>query len=104
LAIKNRPIAKIYYFLANSQKTGIFNFRAGVAHSWNDRAQVLFADLGRKANLEHIEMPESLRPKYRHFTRAKRGKLRKADCNYRFSSLELSMYDFVNHLKNQAYL
>jgi ADP-L-glycero-D-manno-heptose 6-epimerase len=45
------------------KKTGIFNLGTGIAQSWNDLAQALFAALGRKTNIEYIEMPESLRPK-----------------------------------------
>ena len=55
---------------------GLFNIGSGGASTWLQVANALFAAIGREPDVEFIEMPEHLRPKYQYFTQADIGKLR----------------------------
>jgi len=94
----------LYYFMQHPSKTGIFNLGTGVARSWNDIANAMFAALGKKPRIEYVEMPDYLRPKYQYFTQADMSKLAKAGCKYKFSALENSIKDYVSYLDKNSYL
>lgn len=94
----------MYWFFLNPGKSGIYNLGTGLARSWNDLARALFAAVGKEPKIEYIDMPEALREKYQYFTQADMTKLRKAGCDYGFSSLEDAVKDYANYLKNGSYL
>jgi ADP-L-glycero-D-manno-heptose 6-epimerase len=84
----------------NSNANGIFNLGTGKARTWNDLIAAVFAAMGRKTNIQYIEMPESLRDQYQYFTEAQMNKLKSAGCPVKFSSLEDSVRDYVvNYLQ-----
>jgi len=64
----------------------------------------MFAALGREANIDYVDMPQSLRPRYQYFTQARVDKLRKAGCTLEFRSLEESIKDYVQYLSGHNYL
>lgn len=94
----------MYYFFMNPDKTGIFNLGTGMARSWNDLANAMFAALGKEPKIEYIEMPEYLRPRYQYFTQAKIDKLRAAGCDFKFRSLGDSVKDYIQYLQEGSYL
>ena len=84
----------------NPPASGLFNCGTGKARSWNDLAKAVFTALGRKPNIEYIEMPPALRGKYQYFTQAEMGKLRAAGYAAEFTSLEDGVGDYVQgHLE-----
>jgi ADP-L-glycero-D-manno-heptose 6-epimerase len=86
----------VMWWLFNNQKVnGIFNLGTGKARTWNDLIKAVFAAMGRKTNIQYIEMPESLRDQYQYFTQAEMNKLKAAGCPVVFSSLEDSVQDYV---------
>jgi ADP-L-glycero-D-manno-heptose 6-epimerase len=94
----------MYYFFRNPQKTGIFNLGTGEARTWNDLAQAMFASMGKKPIIEHIEMPEYLRSKYQYFTQSDMTKVRKAGYAREFTPLEEAVKDYMGYLKERAHL
>ncbi|MCL2335279.1 MAG: ADP-glyceromanno-heptose 6-epimerase [Endomicrobia bacterium] len=94
----------MYFLLQNPSKTGIFNLGTGKARTWNDIAKAMFASAGKKENIEYIEMPDYLKPKYQYFTEAKIDNLRKAGYSKPFTELEDSVKDYCEYLKNKKYL
>ena len=94
----------MYYFFSNPDKTGIFNLGTGTARSWNDIAHAMFSSLGMKPNIEYIDMPEYIRPRYQYFTEAKMQKLRDAGCRHEFVPLEESIKDYIKYLSGHKYL
>lgn len=94
----------IFYFIRHPDKKGIFNLGTGIARSWNDLAGALFSALKIKPGIEYIDMPPVLRDKYQYFTEAGLKKLRKAGCNHKFLTLEESIRDYAEYLKNGEYL
>jgi ADP-L-glycero-D-manno-heptose 6-epimerase len=67
-----------------------------------DLAKAMFAALGRSANVEIIEMPIELQPKYQYFTQAKMDRLRAAGYAHPFTSLENGVHDYVNRYLSQG--
>ena len=92
-------IAVIMYFYDHPEKSGIFNCGTGHARSWIDLGHAIFAAMGRKPDIEFIEMPVELRSHYQYFTEADLKKLRAAGCDHKFLTLEDAVADYVkNHL------
>ncbi len=96
-------VEMMYYLFTHPSKTGIFNMGTGEARSWNDLARALFSALGIPGKIEYIEMPEILRGKYQYFTQAQMGQLQKHN-KYQCRSLEDSVKDYAQYLKNNSYL
>jgi len=91
----------MWWLLENLSVNGIYNLGTGRARTWNDLIAAVFSSMGRKTNIQYIEMPEPLRNQYQYFTQAQMDKLKKAGCHVNFSSLEDSVRDYVtNYLQN----
>ncbi|RQD77791.1 ADP-glyceromanno-heptose 6-epimerase [Desulfonatronospira sp. MSAO_Bac3] len=87
--------------LEHQEVNGVFNLGSGRAESWNDLAGAVFKALGRETDIEYIDMPEEIRPRYQYFTRAQMHRLEATGCPVRFSSLEEGVHDYIlNHLEH----
>jgi ADP-L-glycero-D-manno-heptose 6-epimerase len=75
--------------------SGLFNCGTGEARSWLDLARAVYAALGRVPEIEFIDMPATLQPKYQYYTKADMGKLRAAGYDRPFTSLEDGVRDYV---------
>ena len=93
-----------YFFFENRGKGGIYNIGTGIARTWNDLAKAIFHALDIKPDIEYFDMPESLRDKYQYFTQADISKLRRADYNKDFFSLEDGVKEYAGFLKEKKYL
>jgi ADP-L-glycero-D-manno-heptose 6-epimerase len=95
----------LYDFMTKPGYGGLYNLGAGRARNWNDLAKAIFAAMGQKPNIEYVEMPETLRPKYQYHTLADM-RWRDKHKGTPFRSLEDSVRDYVqNHLmKEDPYL
>ncbi len=93
----------VLFFLDHPDVNGIFNVGTGQANTWNDLAAALFAAVGRKANIEYIEMPESLRPRYQYFTQAEMTRLRQAGYDKPFTPLLEAVKDYGEYLRAQRH-
>jgi len=94
----------MFYLFSNPGICGIFNLGTGIAHTWNELAGAMFKGLEKTAKLEYIEMPQYLRPKYQYFTQSKMDKIRQAGCDFKFTSLDAAVADYILYLKNNDYL
>jgi ADP-L-glycero-D-manno-heptose 6-epimerase len=93
------------FFLENKKPCGIFNIGSGLARTWLDLANAVFAAMGRKPNIEFIDTPPAIRDKYQYFTQADISKLRSAGCSKQITPLEDAVRDYVqNYLKPGRYL
>jgi len=88
----------VMFFWEHPGINGIFNLGTGQARSWNDLAHALFSAVDRKANIEYMEMPESLRSRYQYFTQAQMTKLRYAGYGKPFTCLEDAVKDYCSYL------
>jgi len=93
------------FFLDNPRISGLFNIGTGKARTWNDLVKSVFAAMGKKPNIEYIDMPESIRNQYQYYTCADMTKLLKAGYKRQISSLEDAIKDYVqNYLQKDRYL
>lgn len=74
---------------------GLFNLGSGVAHTWVDLAEAIFAAMDREPAIDFIEMPEGLREKYQYHTCADIAKLRGTGYDRPVMSLRDAVADYV---------
>jgi ADP-L-glycero-D-manno-heptose 6-epimerase len=74
---------------------GLFNIGSGEPNTWLTLANSIFAALDRIPQIEFVEMPAHLRPKYQYFTRAKIDKLRAAGFRDDITPLPKAVRDYV---------
>jgi len=84
------------YFDRHRDVSGLFNVGTGACRTWLDLARAVFAATKRPANIEFIEMPETLRAKYQYHTEARIDKLRAAGYRDAFTTLEAGVADYVS--------
>ncbi|MGA2070928.1 MAG: ADP-glyceromanno-heptose 6-epimerase [Sedimentisphaerales bacterium] len=93
------------FFYDNPDTFGIYNLGAGVARTWNDLAKAVFDAMGKKTNIEYIDMPDSVRNQYQYFTEADITKLHDIGYDKQITSLEESVKDYVqNYLEREIYI
>ena len=93
------------FFYDNIQVNGLFNIGAGTARTWNDMVKAVFAAMGKKENIEYVDMPESILNQYQYFTEANISKLREAGYDKQITPLEDAVEDYVqNYLQKGGYL
>ena len=93
------------FFFDNPYINGIFNIGTGETRTWNDLVIAVFVGMGRKPNIEYIEMPTSIRNQYQYFTQADLSKLRRAGYNKQTTPLEDAIRDYIqNYLEKDLYL
>ena len=83
-----------------AQKTdgmGLFNIGSGEPKTWLALAHAIFAALNLEPEIDFIQMPEALRPKYQYFTCADLTKLRSAGHTARFTPLGEAVQDYVRN-------
>ena len=77
----------------------------GVASTWLEAAGAVFAALGKKPDIEFIDMPENIKNQYQYYSKANIGKLRKSGFEKENMKLEDSIKDYVqNYLVPGKYL
>jgi len=94
-----------FFFLDNPHLGGLYNVGTGEARTWNDLAIAVFAAMGKKPNIEYIDMPDSIRNQYQYFTQADMSKLRAAGYDKQTTPLEDAIEDYIqNYLQEAGYL
>ncbi|SKA25730.1 ADP-glyceromanno-heptose 6-epimerase precursor [Enhydrobacter aerosaccus] len=88
------------WFIRNGPAHGLFNVGTGVAASFRELAEALFAATGRIPNIRYVPMPDELRDRYQYFTRASAGKLREAGYSTPFASVAEGVARYVHYLNS----
>tara|TARA_R110002072_G_scaffold64203_2_gene159361 strand:+ start:202883 stop:203854 length:972 start_codon:yes stop_codon:yes gene_type:complete len=78
-----------------SDDSAILNMGTGKCRSFLDLVKATFVAMDKKENIEFIDMPESIRDQYQYFTEANMDKFRKICPNFKFSTLEDGVKDYV---------
>ncbi len=94
----------VVYFFDHPGINGIYNVGTGKARTWNDLARALFAAVGKKPDIQYVEMPEELRGQYQYFTQANMDKLRSAGYAKPFTPLEDAVKDYAEYLAKGGHL
>ena len=92
-------VAITIHLAESSAAAGLYNVGSGVANSWVQLANAIFAGMNLEPNIEFIDMPEHLRAKYQYYTCADITKLRETGYDAEITSLDESVRDYV-----QSYL
>jgi len=95
-------VAVLRWLMETPAVSGIFNVGTGQARSFHDLMAAMFAALGRKAAIEYIDMPASIRDSYQYFTQAETANLRHAGYNADFTPLEAGVKRYVERFLDRA--
>ncbi|MES1155116.1 MAG: NAD-dependent epimerase/dehydratase family protein, partial [Pseudorhodoplanes sp.] len=94
-------VAVMRWLLATPSVSGIFNVGTGKARSFKDMIVAMFAAMGRKPNIEYVDMPVSIRDQYQYFTESDVNNLRRAGYNAGFTPLEEAVGKYVSGYLDQ---
>jgi ADP-L-glycero-D-manno-heptose 6-epimerase len=92
----------VLWFLGQPRLSGLFNCGTGVARTFLDLAQAVFAALGRTMQVEFVDMPAAIKENYQYFTQANLGRLRGVGYVQPFTSLENGVEDYVKRFLARA--
>ena len=87
------------FFYEHQDVSGLFNCGTGIARTWNDLVNAVFAAMNIEPRIAYIDLPVHLKGKYQYHTQAEMDKLRKAGYDKPFTTLEDGIRDYV-----QSYL
>lgn len=76
---------------------GLYNLGSGLAQTWVQLAQAIFAALGKEPVIDFIDMPETLREKYQYYTCANIAKLRATGYSADIRPLRANVADYVQN-------
>lgn len=97
-------VSVMAFMFENDIDSGVYNLGTGEARSFYDLAVATFKSMGKKADIEFIDIPIDIRDKYQYFTEAKMDKLINAGYNDGFHTLEEGIQDYVqNYLMTKLY-
>jgi ADP-L-glycero-D-manno-heptose 6-epimerase len=88
-------VAMTLHLAATPVAGGLYNIGSGEARTWLGLARSVFAALKREADIDFIEMPETIRDKYQYFTQANIARLRATGYTEKITSLENAVADYV---------
>lgn len=88
-------VAMTLHLAQTPAANGLYNLGSGIAHTWLDLANAIFAALGREPDIEFIPMPEALRGKYQYRTCAAIDKLRASGYTPAITPLAAAVADYV---------
>lgn len=93
-------------FAYEKNLAGIYNVGTGKARNFVDLGTAVFNNMGKKVNIEYVEMPEDIKAKYQYHTQAKMEKIKKAGYNSGIRTLEDGIEDYVKNylMKDEIYL
>ena len=89
-------VAVVLWLIDTPSVSGIFNVGTGKARSFRDLVLAMFRALGRKPNIEYIDMPPAIRDRYQYFTQSEVENLRRAGYNAGFTPLEDAVTQYVS--------
>jgi ADP-L-glycero-D-manno-heptose 6-epimerase len=76
------------WLLATPSVSGLFNVGTGKARSFKDLILSAYGALGKKPNIQYVDMPDRIRGSYQYFTQSDVDRLRGAGYNGGFTTLE----------------
>jgi len=83
------------WLLDHPNVSGVYNVGTGRARSFRDMMTTMLEAVGRKPEIEYIDMPQELSGRYQYLTEAKMERLRAAGYDAPFTSLERSVEHYV---------
>lgn len=97
--------AMTLHLLDRPAASGLYNVGSGAARTWNELGDALFDAMCAVKNIEYIDMPEYLRPKYQYCTHADMGKMRHEGYDKPVTPLKDAVREYVReYLDKKAHL
>lgn len=81
--------------------SGIFNMGFGKARTWINLAESVFKNMNYDMNIEWIDIPEDMRPRYQYFTEAKMERFLSQGFSQPKWSLEDGIADYIQYLDKE---
>jgi ADP-L-glycero-D-manno-heptose 6-epimerase len=81
--------------------SGIYNMGYGKARSWLDLAKSVFNNMDQELNIEWIDIPEEMRPRYQYFTEAKMDRFLSQGFSQPQWRLEDGITDYIKYLDRE---
>ncbi|MBI3345393.1 MAG: ADP-glyceromanno-heptose 6-epimerase [Gammaproteobacteria bacterium] len=91
-------VAVNLWFLAQRDKSGIFNLGTGKSHCFNDVARAVIKAEG-KGEIEYVPFPDHLRGRYQSFTEADMSALRAIGYTQPFKDIEQGVDAYMDQLR-----
>jgi ADP-L-glycero-D-manno-heptose 6-epimerase len=85
----------VLWLIAHPRVCGIYNVGTGKARSFDDMMIAMLKAIGRKPEIERIEIPKALAGRYQYFTEARMERLRAAGYDAPFTPLEQAVERYV---------
>jgi len=79
--------------------SGIYNMGFGQARPWNALAASVFKNMDKEMQIEWVDVPEDIRPRYQYFTEAKMERFLSMDFSKPQWSLENGIEDYIGYLR-----
>jgi ADP-L-glycero-D-manno-heptose 6-epimerase len=90
-------VAMTLHIADTATANGLFNIGTGTPRTWIDLATALFTALGRKPQIEFIDMPDHIRNHYQYHTSADISRLKGTGWKTAPTSLEDAVSDYVQN-------
>ncbi|MBI5423544.1 MAG: ADP-glyceromanno-heptose 6-epimerase [Opitutae bacterium] len=102
LYVKDAVEMTIHFAEKKPTAAGLYNLGSGEANTWLALAHAIFSGMGRKPDIEFIDLPENLRGKYQYFTQADTSKLRASGYDRPMTPLRAAVHDYVQNYLTPA--
>ena len=90
---------------AGKNFTGIYNIGSGIANTWLTVANAVFSALGKKPEIEFIDIPDNLKNQYQYYTKADVSKLKNTGYENECMPITDSICEYVKeYLMKDNYL
>lgn len=76
---------------------GLYNLGSGEAHTWIELVSAIFKALNLPTQIDFVDMPPHLQPKYQYYTCADISRLRTLGYKHPITPLEDCVADYVKH-------
>ncbi len=81
--------------------SGIYNMGYGQARTWLDLASATFSNMNREMEIEWVDVPEDIRPRYQYFTEAKMERFLSQGFSQPQWRLEDGIRDYIQYLDKE---
>lgn len=81
--------------------SGIYNMGFGTARSWLDLSKNVFSNMNKELNINWIDIPEDMRPRYQYFTQAEMQRFLNEGFSQPQWSLEDGICDYIKYLDKE---
>jgi len=90
-------VAMTIHLAGQRDTAGLFNIGSGVAHTWLDLANAVFAAMDKPPAIDFVDMPVELRGKYQYSTQANLERLRAAGYRAPARPLDEAIREYVQN-------